>query len=36
MPLNAENCTENMKKKSKFYFAIFLSLDGQNAYIVEF
>ena len=33
MPLNADNCMQNVKKKSKFYFGIFLSFRWKNAYI---
>ena len=30
MPLNAENCMQNVKKKSKFYFAFFFHLDAKR------
>ena len=30
MPLNAENCMQNVKKISKLYFAIFFHLDGKK------
>ena len=33
LPLNAENCMQNVKKNQNIILAFFFHLDGKNAYI---